>query len=350
MEEACSPAPSRTGLSSVESPVLGESASMYDRQENNQESFYHNLMTQLNSRLREDKEAENSKQEVTKSNQEEETRRQSLHPPLSPARSSISSHSSSSSAPPSAQVHSPSPVLVPKNKKKPHRDGAEEDVVLSATLRRLQQLGVNLDKRELSEPDRAKSRAVESASTLACINPSAVVPRLSSVAAELSPSLSLLPHSSADLSLEANAIALRYLSDRQLTRLSLSSKTPKSTAKSGSDITLLSPSNMSLATRKYMRKYGLIEEESEEDEEEEKVPERPFQEKLLPQSQLIRELKPKMKLLAGNGQKQNGGRDDGDEEDKENTVRRSRRERVENQGSVGNILDLSRLRQLPKLF
>lgn len=198
---------------------------------------------------------------------------------------------------------------------------------MSATLRRLQQLGVTLDKRELSEPDRAKHRAVESASTLACINPAAVVSRLSTA----DPSLSLLPHSSADLSLEANAIALRYLSDRQLTRLSLSGQTANKP-----DAAALSPSNMSLATRKYMRKYGLIEEESEGEEEAQELP---------PQSQLIRQLKPKMKLLTGDR-----GAGEGEEEDKENVVVRRKREVMGNQGSVGNILDLSRLRQLPKLF
>uniref|UniRef100_A0A8C6WUF6 STIL N-terminal domain-containing protein n=1 Tax=Neogobius melanostomus TaxID=47308 RepID=A0A8C6WUF6_9GOBI len=254
-----------------------------------------------------DKEAQ---QEVTESEQEEELRRRTLDRCPSPAHSSLSGRI-------------PGPDTGSKKKKKPQEPSAE-DVVLSATLRRLQQLGVTLDKRELSDSDRAKNRAVENASTLACINPAAVVSRLSAADS----SLSLLPHSSADLSLEANAIALRYLSDRQLTRLSLSGHVPTKETKPESSA--LSPSNMSLATRKYMRKYGLIEEESEEEEEEPK---------LLPQSQLIRELKPKMKLLTGNS------------EDKENNMAAARRREVtENQGSVGNILDLSRLRQLPKLF
>lgn len=100
-----------------------------------------------------------------------------------------------------------------------------------------------------------------------------------------------------------------------------------------------------------MRKYGLIEEE---DEEEEEIPEasarQPLTEaqnvKFLPQSQLIRDLRPKMQLLASEARAEAA--------DKEN--RHSRRPSLvragsqQTEGSVGNILDLSRLRQLPKLF
>ncbi|XP_055021229.1 LOW QUALITY PROTEIN: SCL-interrupting locus protein homolog [Boleophthalmus pectinirostris] len=369
-DEPSSPTPAHSGLSSVDSPVLGESASMYGPQEDQPDGFYHSLMTQLNSRLREE---EPSKQEVKEPKQDEETRRKSLERTQSPAHSSLSS-SSSSSAP--GQVHSPvqSPaqVLAPaqgskKNKKKKQSpraaDRGGEDVVVSATLRRLQQLGVNLDKQELSEGERARAKAVESAGTLACINPAAVVSRLSAPSA----SLALPPHpsSSSDLSLEANAIALRYLSDQQLTRLSLAAHNPKRapalalalatppSSSASTDITILSPSNMSLATRKYMKRYGLIEEESEDEDEEEEekeaereAKERPFCEALLPQSQLIRELKPKMQLLARNGQNRGGEEEEDDE--KENA--RRKRQTAESQGSVGNILDLSRLRQLPKLF
>lgn len=91
-----------------------------------------------------------------------------------------------------------------------------------------------------------------------------------------------------------------------------------------------------------MRRYGLIEEE---EEEEEVVLEarRPLTDsqnlKLLPQSQLIRELRPKMQLLAGDKENRSNARPP--------SVRGISREP---EGSVGNLLDLSRLRQLPKLF
>ncbi|XP_055077032.1 SCL-interrupting locus protein homolog [Periophthalmus magnuspinnatus] len=344
MESPASPALSQNGLSSVDSPVLGESVSMYGPQEDHQGTFYHNLMTQLSSRLQEE---DQTQQEVKDPKQEEGIQRLSLDRPLSKAHSSHSSSSSSAQGQMSDQVQapvqSPGQVLAlvqgSKKKKSPRAsDRGGEDVVLSATLRRLQQLGVNLDKQELSESEQARAKAVESASTLACINPAAVVSRLSAP----NPSLSLLlqPSSSSDLSLEANAIALRYLSDQQLTRLSAPKFPPH--LSSSTDITILSPNNMSLATRKYMKRYGLIEEESEEEEMEEKEQEakgRPFCEALLPQSQIIRELKPKMQLLTGK-------RQNGCEEDKENATRKS----AESQGSLGNILDLSRLRQLPKLF
>ncbi|KAF3834619.1 hypothetical protein F7725_027177 [Dissostichus mawsoni] len=206
-------------------------------------------------------------------------------------------------------------------------------------------LGVNVEQEDLSEASRVLQNTIESSSTLASINPAAVLSRLSVP----SPSASaLFPGLSADLSLEANAIALRYLSDSQLSRLSLGGHAPSHRSPAPSaNVSLMSPSNMSLATRKYMKRYGLIEEEDgEEEEEEEDRP--PLTEalnvKLLPQSQLIRELRPKMHLLVG------GAKPD----DKENcpsrrpSLMRASSRRTE--GSVGNILDLSRLRQLPKLF
>lgn len=123
------------------------------------------------------------------------------------------------------------------------------------------------------------------------------------------------PGGSVDLSLEANAIALRYLSDAQLSRLSLGGHAPHRGHAPSAD-SLLSPTNMSVATRKYLRKYGLMEEEPGEEPEEEPRP----------QSHLIQNLQ----LLT----------DPGD--------RRPSLPREE--GSLGNILDLGRLRRLPKLF
>ncbi|XP_032426955.1 SCL-interrupting locus protein homolog [Xiphophorus hellerii] len=311
---SCSPSDIHS-TSGLQSPVLGESVSMYGPPAE-QQSFYQNLMTQLSSRLQES----DSRQEA-----EDDSNRKSP---------SASHHSQSS------QLSSSSSDRERDQKKK--KRSPDGDAVTRATLRRLQQLGVAVDTENLTESDKNRIRAVETASTLATINPAAVVSRLTVSEATGS---GLFAGGSVDLSLEANAIALRYLSQSQLSRLSLGGHAP-----SGCGDSLLSPSNMSLATRKYMRRYGLIEEE-EDDEEEVRGQEarQPLSDALnlksLPQSQLIRELRPKMQLLAGTRT--------GAGEEKENRtvpVGRTGPNGPQPEGSVGNILDLSRLRQLPKLF
>lgn len=90
-----------------------------------------------------------------------------------------------------------------------------------------------------------------------------------------------------------------------------------------------------------MKKYGLMEEELDEDRAEPPgggSTRRPLAEPL-PQSQLIKDLQPQMQLLTEAARLDRRG--------KENGGRPSPRRP---EGSVGNILDLSRLRQLPKLF
>ncbi|XP_062353909.1 SCL-interrupting locus protein [Cinclus cinclus] len=153
------------------------------------------------------------------------------------------------------------------------RGWVDKESVISATLKQLRSLGVTVDS-----PGSMKENThrVESASILACISPEAVVPGLNSMSLA---NVSMCPNI-VDLSMEANAIALKYLSENQLSRLSLSrsGQNPPTdfsfqdilqtnTDKSMVGLSLISPSNMSFATKKYMKRYGLIQnDDSSEDE------------------------------------------------------------------------------------
>uniref|UniRef100_A0A4W5P6A8 STIL centriolar assembly protein n=1 Tax=Hucho hucho TaxID=62062 RepID=A0A4W5P6A8_9TELE len=300
------------------------------------------------------------------------------------------------------------PIPVPLCSRKPEpreQPPGGKDQVLHATLHQLQQLGVNVDLDSANSGGKVTRSSMESASTLAGINPEAVISRLTLL--ESTGTSMWGPSGSVDLSLEANAIALRYLSDQQLSRLSVGGgQQPPRDLPRFSPCTLLSEkpgvekstvglscflssNNMSFATSKYMRRYGLIEEGSRSEEEDRAEGEQlemgytvqfhvqqeqvgqgererkglvlknitnelPHSKPVHPQaahadsqSQLLGHLRPKMQLLA-RGAKQHS--------DKENGAKRlpslgeMQSECPLPEGSMGNFLDLSRLRQLPKLF
>ncbi|XP_009324880.1 PREDICTED: SCL-interrupting locus protein [Pygoscelis adeliae] len=157
----------------------------------------------------------------------------------------------------------------------------DKESVISATLKQLKSLGVTIDS-----PGKMKKNThkVENASILACINPEAVVPGLNYMSFANVSMCGLTPNV-VDLSMEANAIALKYLSENQLSRLSFSRSGQNPPAdfsfqdlwhtnmdKSMVGLSLISPNNMSFATKKYMKRYGLIQgNDSSEDEEERQV-------------------------------------------------------------------------------
>ncbi|MBN3280120.1 STIL protein, partial [Polyodon spathula] len=401
-----------------QSPELGESVSMCiqsspvegaKKQENdkvnyqpnseqNEQKFYQDLLGQVNSRL----------QASSSGDEEEPGQRQAMHSGTGAMDSSPVFQSSSW-------------------KKQSAPSKCDKDMVRNATLKQLEHLGVKVDLDCWVKGNKTKAK-VESASTLACIYPQAVLPRLNYVSFG-NTAMSGFGPSGVDLSLEANAIALKYLNDSQLSQLSVSREGRQTgqeesqslsiilqhnttTEKTMMGMSLMSPNNMSFATRKYMKRYGLIEceDSSEEDEEAnesqiettvvsvsdsyrkdyvERGSERqkellqlqplrnsgervcndwernilknitneiPSQQQQLSDqdSQQMRgDLKPKMKLLTGvmyipqNPDKENSMQFFPDKLLHGSPVTQKH---MESQGSVGNFLDVNRLRQLPKLF
>ncbi|XP_063153967.1 SCL-interrupting locus protein [Candoia aspera] len=151
----------------------------------------------------------------------------------------------------------------------------DKDSVLNATLKQLRNLGVTFDS-----PEKMNNvHKVENAGVLAYINPEAIVPGLNYISFA-NVGMSGLTPTGADLSMEANAIALKYLNENQLSQLSLNHSSDNSsvtsslqtllhtnTEKSLMGLGLISPGNMSFATKRYMRKYGLLHSSDDEEEQ-----------------------------------------------------------------------------------
>ncbi|XP_054428207.1 SCL-interrupting locus protein isoform X3 [Pteronotus mesoamericanus] len=162
-------------------------------------------------------------------------------------------------------------------KKKKHDSGlVDKDCVLNATLKQLRSLGVKIDS-----PTKVKKNAhkVDHASVLACISPEAVISGLNYMSFA-NVGMSGLSPNCVDLSMEANAIALKYLNENQLSQLSLTRSNQNNcdssfsllhinTDRSTVGLSLISPNNMSLATKKYMKRYGLIQSSDNSEDEEE---------------------------------------------------------------------------------
>ncbi|XP_032016667.1 SCL-interrupting locus protein isoform X3 [Hylobates moloch] len=161
-------------------------------------------------------------------------------------------------------------------KKKTHHSRlVDKDCVLNATLKQLRSLGVKIDS-----PTKVKKNAhnVDHASVLACISPEAVISGLNCMSFA-NVGMSGLSPNGVDLSMEANAIALKYLNENQLSQLSVTRSNQNNcdpfsllrinTDRSTVGLSLISPNNMSFATKKYMKRYGLLQStDNSEDEEE----------------------------------------------------------------------------------
>ncbi|XP_012872252.1 PREDICTED: SCL-interrupting locus protein [Dipodomys ordii] len=162
-------------------------------------------------------------------------------------------------------------------KKNNHNSGlVDKDCVLNATLKQLRSLGVKIDS-----PTKVKKNAhkVDHASVLACISPEAVISGLNYMSFA-NVGMSGVSPTGVDLSMEANAIALKYLNENQLSQLSLTRSNPNNCDSSFSllhinadrstvGLSLISPNNMSFATKKYMKRYGLIQSSDNSEDEEE---------------------------------------------------------------------------------
>ncbi|XP_006051718.1 SCL-interrupting locus protein isoform X1 [Bubalus bubalis] len=162
-------------------------------------------------------------------------------------------------------------------KKKKHDPGSvDKECVLNATLKQLRSFGVKIDS-----PTKVKKNAhkVDHASVLACISPEAVISGLNYMSFA-NVGMSGLSPSGVDLSMEANAIALKYLNENQLSQLSLTRSSQNNgdspfsllhinTDRSTVGLSLISPNNMSFATKKYMKRYGLIQSSDNSEDEEE---------------------------------------------------------------------------------
>lgn len=124
-----------------------------------------------------------------------------------------------------------------------------------------------------------RAYSVVSFSVLACISPEAVISGLNYMSFA-NVGMSGLSPNGVDLSMEANAIALKYLNENQLSQLSVSRSNQNNcdssfsflhinTDRSTVGLSLISPNNMSFATKKYMKRYGLIQSSDNSEDEEE---------------------------------------------------------------------------------
>ncbi|XP_063636892.1 SCL-interrupting locus protein isoform X8 [Pan troglodytes] len=113
---------------------------------------------------------------------------------------------------------------------------------------------------------------------LACISPEAVISGLNCMSFA-NVGMSGLSPNGVDLSMEANAIALKYLNENQLSQLSVTRSNQNNcdpfsllhinTDRSTVGLSLISPNNMSFATKKYMKRYGLLQSSDNSEDEEE---------------------------------------------------------------------------------
>ncbi|KPP62400.1 hypothetical protein Z043_119420 [Scleropages formosus] len=378
----------------LHSPVLDESSSGYRQSQSPVKSedsqtvqgFYQRLLGQVNSHFQHPQREEEDMAPEQAAHIMSCSERQCLSP------GGLEAHKS---------PHKSALIQLKGQKKALRYDQTDDDQVLKASLKHLQQLGAKLEVGSTPEV-RAQCSMIDSGSTLACINPETLVPKLA-----FSESLGASISGPSD-SLDLATINLKYLSDLHLSQLLVEgiAKGPlkgsgmvplgsDSTETRAPELSIFSSSDMSFATRKFLKRFGHMGSGSREGKQQTEVHKdhqrRAVQQDsalgcsaqtdisvdlsmecdgkggaqkninhkafcgppcqnvspLHSQNQLLQDLRPKMQLLAKSTNKKS---------QKENIVPGGVRGQqlvqiTQPEGSsMGNFLDLSRLRQLPKLF
>jgi len=237
-ESDCSPDIRRQeDKESWESPVLGESVSMYAEQEQQQEvhRVYNDILTKVNKLLAEPEQPQqyNEQQQNQSQAQQILLQQQQLPQQNQSIPRQISPQPFQQQLPPSSNYQDTNQYSIIAEIREGSSEGGNVDPT-AATLARLRQLGVSfINPEDLQTSGERSTRAPEYSNLF--------LPRAAS------PSQSVWTNST-DTSLEISSLALKYLDESQLSKLA---------DKHRGDAGERSASNMSLATTEFLRKHGL---------------------------------------------------------------------------------------------
>jgi len=239
-ESDCSPDIRRQDdKESWESPVLGESVSMYAEQEQQQEvhRVYNDILTKVNKLLAEPEQPQHYNQQQQKQSQQQQIPQQKQLLPqqnqqIPRQQHQIPQQHFQQQLPPSSDYQDTNHYSIIADNQGSSEGGNVDPT--AATLARLRQLGVSfINPEDLQTSGERSTRAPEYSNLF--------LPRAAS------PSQSVWTNST-DTSLEISSLALKYLDESQLSKLA-----EKHRGEAGER----SAPNMSLATTEFLQKHGL---------------------------------------------------------------------------------------------